>query len=203
MIFNRQNTKDIDRYYSGCYVKFKETGDRMFRILDVTHDYVRAQDSTGFDVWIDLNEDYNVQYVIPGRKIFQMKEYAAMLYRKPNRQFFRGMHQDNTGFAILNAAGEFKECPLDFAVVESFVNKGNYVPIHEILQNAHCTSWAVNDQIAIAREGVLKFGNAAIGKVSIKHKEIWVQKVFKLDMIDMFPEFTWKDSIEGVSNANV
>lgn len=184
MIFNEQSRKDIERYYTGTYVKFKETGDRIFKIVSCRSEGVKAMDSAGFEVWIDLSEDYHVDYIIPGRKIFQMGECAAMLYRKPARQYFRGMHPENTGFVILSPNGEWKECPVDFGHIESFINKGEY--LKPDFQRQHLTSYAVDDQIAIAQNGAIVFGYNPIGYFKPTDKVVMHESMFGREIKDIF-----------------
>lgn len=186
MIFNVQNKKDIERYYNNTYVKFTETGDRIFRIASVNGEAVKAVDSTGFEVWIDLKEDYHVNYIIPGRKIFQMGEYAAMLYRKPARQYFRGMHSENTGFVILNQTGEWKECPVDFGNIESFINKGQYPTIDFQSLSSSPFSVAIDDQIAMAKNGQILFGFISIGHFEPEYKRISHEALFGKEIKDIF-----------------
>jgi hypothetical protein len=196
MIFNRGSVSDIEKYYSGTYLKFKETGDRIFRIVSVTPYHVRAEDVNGFDVWIDLNEDYTVDYIIPGRKVFQYNDRAAMLYRKPARQYFRGMHPENTGFAFLTADGAWKEHTLDFSIIESFVNKNDYVEPHRIWTDKYQTysSCAIDDQVAVNQKGEIYFGNICIGTMVKKTMRAYFLPVYERECKHMFAglNLTWE-----------
>lgn len=163
--FHKSNSQDIEKYFHHTYVKFKETGDRIFKICGVTKDYVRAEDSSGFDIHIDLNEPYHVDFVIPSRKVFQVDKTAYILYRKPHRQYYRGMHQENTGFDMLNADGDWKPCKFDFQMIESFINKADYQKAEDI---ENFESIALNTQMALAKCGHVYFGLNRIGMLDTK-----------------------------------
>lgn len=192
MIFHSSTRHDIEKYYVGTYVKFKETGDRIWKIDHCNPTAVRAHDSTGFDIYIDLSEQYNVEYIIPGRRIFQQDDKALMIYRKPARQYFRGMHPENTGFAFLDGNGNWKEMPLDFSHIESFVNKPCYEPLEEAIKNEK-QSCALTEQLAMAKNGTILFGFNKIGVVLPSSGNGLFTKVYKTELQHLFKKLslTW------------
>lgn len=194
MIFNRQSAQDINKYYAGTYLKFNETGDRIFRIIDVMNEgLVKAEDSSGFEIYIDLDEDYTVNYIIPGRRIFQMNENAAMIYRKPARQYYRGMHPENTGFAVLTPDTAWKEIHLDFSMIETFVNKNDYIKVEEIehVKYQHYASWAIDDQIAVNKHGQIMFGNIDIGKLQPLFKKGFFTPIYERECKEIFKNLNY------------
>jgi hypothetical protein len=195
MLFDYQSKEDIQKYFYNNFLKFKETGDRVFKITYIGPNSVRCTDSAGFDLWIDLKAGYNVDYVIPGRKVFSYNKIAAMLYRKPARQFNRGMHDENTGFAYLKDNGVWGNLPFDFATVESYVNKGDYCTAQNLFPwDLEHSSKAMNDQMAVTRNGHVMFGNNIIAKYDPKTKEGLVLPVYMKEVTEVFngSGVTWR-----------
>ena len=60
MIFKASNWEDISRYYRNTYVKFKETGDRLFFIRRVDSYAVTGtdEDGTEFELYLKLKEKF-------------------------------------------------------------------------------------------------------------------------------------------------
>jgi len=71
MIFHKSTYADIQKYYPDNIVKFKETGDRLWRICSIMHHEIRCMDADGFEIFLDLNEPYEVDYPLPGRVVYQ------------------------------------------------------------------------------------------------------------------------------------
>lgn len=194
MIFNQHNRNDIEKYYLHTYLKFKETGDRIFKLIGVGPNSVRCVDSAGFDIHIDLAAEYEVNYVLPGRRVFQINEYAYMLYRRPARQYYRGMHHENTGFVMLQSNGTWKEVLFDFSLIESYVNKNNYSSVEEIA-TGNKESYALNHQMAVSKTGGVLFGNSLIATINFNKHEGFVIPIYNADMENMFRnlKIEWKN----------
>lgn len=195
MIFNYQNREDIIKYFSNNYLKFKETGDRIFKVVNVGAEAIRCTDSAGFDIWIDLKAGYEVNYVLPGRRVFQFDKFAAMIYRKPARQYNRAMHQENTGFSILSEKGAWTNLNFDFSSIEAFVNKEAYTSVENLFpMEAGVQSKAINSQMAVTRHGHVMFGNNIIAKIDVPSKIGISIPIYLSDMKSVFEKapLTWQ-----------
>lgn len=126
------NWRDIERYFSGTFVKFREHGDRLFYI-----DRVRETEITGtcegddpFIVYMHNDHPYELDYVLPRKAVFQYKNDALILQRMPARQYRRGLCDDNTRITKTTGGDRL---PLSFTLLSAFVTKQKYFNPEEAL----------------------------------------------------------------------
>ena len=125
MLCTPRNWRDIERYFSGTFVKFREHGDRLFYI-----ERVRETEITGtcegddpFVVYLHNDHPYELDYVLPRKAVFQYKLAALILQRMPARQYRRGLCDDNTRITKVTGGDRL---PLSFGLLSTFVTKQNY-----------------------------------------------------------------------------
>ena len=137
MIFQSSNWEDISRYYRNTYVKFKDTGDRLFFIRRVDQYAVTGTDEDGTEFELFLNDDhpYEVDYVLPRKSYFQVGKRAMMLARIPAKQYQRGISNGNTILTSLNKAGGIAKHDIGFEILKQFVTKQKYWTLDEAVRN--------------------------------------------------------------------
>jgi hypothetical protein len=128
MIFSPKNAEDIQRYYRNTYVKFHETGDRLFFIRDVNTHVVRGrdQDDTEFELYLSEDHPYEVDYVIPRKSFFQYKSRACLLQRHPAKQYQRGLSHNNTRIQSLTRTGGAGDIEVCFDSLKAYVAKQDF-----------------------------------------------------------------------------
>lgn len=128
MIFSPKNSEDISRYYRNTYVKFHETGDKLFFIRDVNSHIVRGvdDDQTEFELYLSDEYPYEVDYVIPRKSFFQHKNKACLLQRHPAKQYQRGLSHHNTQILGLSRTGGMNTLDVGFDILKSYVAKQEF-----------------------------------------------------------------------------
>lgn len=142
MLFKTENYDDIRKYYLGTYIKLKEFGDLLFRIDRVERTSVSGQVEDGREFILYMNQDdpYEIDYVLPHKSYFQLNEDACQLYRIPARQYRRGLCVDNTRVARVSAGGKQESLgDLDFDILKAFVSKQPFVPLSKAVSK-ECAS---------------------------------------------------------------
>jgi len=191
MIFHKSTYSDIQKYYPDNIVKFKETGDRLWRITYIGHEEVRCQDADGFELYLDLNEPYEVDYPLPGRVVYQNGPNAAMLYRIPAKQYNRGIHSANTAMSVLIASGSWANSGFSIQKLQQFVDKPSYQDVSLIdWNNDDYRSWALSRHVSISRGGNVFILASNIGGFSWAEKLLSVNSLFKSELSPLFPG--WK-----------
>jgi hypothetical protein len=132
MNFISENWRDIQRYYGGTYLKFTETGERLYRIDNVTPSTITGvdEDEKDFVLYLDDAAPYHVAYVLPHRAVFQHKNEAYLLQRIPQRQYSRGLSAENT--RIIPVMGGDAQT-IGFTLLKAFVNKQRYFTLRQAL----------------------------------------------------------------------
>ena len=186
MIFHKTTYNDICKYYSDNIVKLPCTGDRLWQIFHIDHDEVRLRDMDGFEIYLDLSEEYEIDYPLPGRVVYQDGPQAVMLARKPAQQYNRGLHTKNTQLSQLRAIGDWSNCGFSIQKLQQFVDKPAYQTIAGIT-HGDCDSVALNRYFSVARVGTLFVLNKAIGTVDTEAKKVSCHKLFHEDVKPLFP----------------
>jgi hypothetical protein len=132
MEFTSSNYKDIQKYYEGTFVKFTEFGDKLFYIDQVKSSHIRGRDENQieFELYLDDNAPYTVNYLLPHKALFQWKDSVCLLQRIPARQYKRGLCPDNT--MITNVATSTR-VDVSFDSLAAFVSKPQYVSFTEAI----------------------------------------------------------------------
>lgn len=134
MIAAPSTAQDIRKYFENTYIKIRGYGDTLFFVRRVREDVISGRDENDTEFELDLWEDspFTLDYILPHRAVFQYGETALLLRRVPARQYFRGIHPDNTK---LNSVNTGEEYPLGFDTLKAFVTKQQYVSLEEALIN--------------------------------------------------------------------
>lgn len=132
MLCTPRNWRDIERYFNGTFVKFREHGDRLFYI-----ERVRETEITGtcegdepFIVYLHNDQPYELDYVLPRKAVFQYKQDAVLLQRMPARQYRRGLCEDNVRITRVTGGDRLS---LGFPLLSAFVTKQTYYDPAEAL----------------------------------------------------------------------
>lgn len=191
MIFHKSNYEDIKRYYANTIIKLPEiSGDRLWQIVSMTPDEVRLHDVDGMEVYIDLNDEYEVDYPLPGRVVYQCKDRAAILLRRPAKQYYRGLHKENTTLSYYTVDGSIVGYSWSIDTLQMFVDKPAYQDPHTIVLSEGI-SWALNKHMAVTRSGQVMVLGAYVAHVDWSTKEISIiKRLFKPEVKDAFPGFT-------------
>jgi len=197
MIFHKSTYNDIQKYYQDNIVKFtKETGDRLWLIKNISPSEVRCVDADGFEIYIDLNEEYEVDYPIPGRTVYQYGKHAAMLFRKPAKQYNRGIHHQNTSLSILRDQGSWQNNPINIHILQQFVDKPAYQDVNSFAVSIldgdnYKESIALDRHFAVTSTGFLFCLSKQIGHVQWEHKTVKTStSLFNSNLNKLFPD--WK-----------
>lgn len=191
MIFHRSTFSDIQKYYPDNIIKFQETGDRLWQIVSMRPDELKCIDADGFEIFIDLNEPYEVDYPLPGRVVYQDGQYACMLSRKPAKQYNRGIHNSNTSLTYLTAGGLWKTSNFTLQKLQQFVDKPAYQDVSTIDWESGYLSWALDKHFAVCQDGTLMCLFKSIGVVDYKTKTVKLKfKLFKQEVASLFNNWT-------------
>lgn len=153
MLFLSENFEDISRYYRYTYVKFKETGDRLFYISSVSSEKItgRASDETPFELYLNDEFPYEVDYVLPNKSYFQTGPTATLLHRIPAKQYRRGVSEENVSCRTLQQNGGSSKREITFSLLEAFVGKQAFTPFITALQHtSDMLSIALSPRMAYA-----------------------------------------------------
>ena len=182
MIFVPSAHKDIARYYSGTYVKFREHGDKLFYIHRVYSDRVEGimadRDEQGdrreFVVHLYEEHPYEVDYILPNKAAFQYKKQAHLLQRIPAQQYQRGLCDKNTCILAVGRSGATRGQELNFELLQAFVQKQAYPSLNEAVANK-----MKNDSTALSSRMVyipstrtIYVDNLSVATISVGTKEI-------------------------------
>lgn len=189
MIFSKENRDDIIKYYNKAIVKFPETGDRLWCVSDIGYDEITCVDVDGFEIIVDLDAEYEVDYPLPGRVVYQMGKNATMLVRKPAKQYIRGISNSNTMLLFLTSLGDWKQTDVSLKNLQQFVDKPAY-------QDINTVNWDELQSAALNRHfSVSKFQNIyaltkKIGEFSPQDKKYYVHPMFEQEIGELFKGWT-------------
>lgn len=188
MKVSRNNYEDAQKYYRNTYVKLKETGDEVLLVKNASSEEMLFTTTEGEVVGIDFREgqEYEIEYIIPGRCVFQWGDRAYALWRIPARQYYRGMHPENTRFMCFDATGRSCKVSLDGKVLASFVNKPVYYNIDNAVKQLHkgdLSSCALSPDFFISRNGLIKTAvGTTVAAVSFETGTIKHIKLFETEL---------------------
>jgi len=190
-IFSSENWKDIENYYFKTVVKFTETGDRLWRINSVSPHDVICVDVDGLELSIDLDYPYTVEYVVPGRVVYQQGNTAMLLSRRPQKMYKRGISEENTQLMYLPNTGGWKSAQLTLGNLQQFVDKPAYQDVSTIDWESGYLSWALDKHFAVCQDGTLMCLFKSIGVVDYKTKTVKLKfKLFKQEVASLFNNWT-------------
>ena len=198
MIFVPSVSDDITRYYRGTYVKFHETGDKLFYINSVDPREVTGTDEDGTEFQLFMKEDvpYNVDYILPRKSYFQYGKCATLLQRIPAKQYQRGLSGHNTKITGLEDGGAWVPYDIGFDVLKAYVDKQKFASLNEAVGNKEKKySYALSSRMAYAcRSKQIYLDECVIAQVLLSKEEkkivmsrpIFTQEVKQLASGSMF-----------------
>jgi hypothetical protein len=192
VIFHRTNYEDIKRYYANTIIKLPQlSDDRLWQIVNINMDEVKMVDVDGMEIYIDLNEEYEVEYPLPGRTVYQMPQgKAGLLHRRPAKQYYRGLHKDNTTLSCYLSDGTLTGLNWNLHTLQEFVDKPCYQDSNN-LDTSQGDSWALNKHMAVTLSGKIMVLTQAVGYADFEEKTIKVTKpLFNREIKEAFP--SWK-----------
>lgn len=195
MYANSDNWEDVKKYYHNTFVKFKETGDVVWYVDRVDPERMLVTNSQGEEAGIWLPDGYQIDYVMPGRAVYQYGQNAVMLSRIPARQWKKGMCKANTAFHFLTWDGIWTSNPFDIKVIESFVNKPGYYNVDlaiNDMKNGTIASAALTHRISICKNHRVFVDQLLVAKVDPIKKELIARKIMIPELSKVFTNFKVK-----------
>lgn len=202
MKFCAENSKDIQKYFQGAFVKFpgmggvygdgsaaKEAGDIIHTVDQVTPSSIRGKRREGDEdvpyEFILYSEDDvpppEVEFILPRKGFFNTSNGAHVLFRIPARQYKRGVCTDNTMILRLQANGEFEQQPLDIGLLTAYVEKQAYRGFKECTPGM--SSYAVSRRMAVTAGGLIYIDRVKIGSINYQDKKITLgQNLFQQEV---------------------
>jgi hypothetical protein len=156
LIFHRSNYDDIKRYYANTIIKLPQlSGDRLWQIVSISPEEVKLVDVDGMEIYIDLNEEYEVEYPLPGRVVYQRHDgRAGLIHRRPAKQYYRGLHKENTSLSCYTKDGGLAGLSWGIDTLQEFVDKPCYQDPNTIDLTAGY-SWAISPYMAVTQSGLI------------------------------------------------
>lgn len=190
MMFVPQFADDINKYYRNTFVKFKETGDTLYYIRDVSHRMIRGtdQDGTEFELYLSDEHPYEVDYVLPNKSFFQLAKSACLLQRIPAKQYRRGLCPENTRVTRIGKTGNLVSVDLSFDVLKAFVAKQSFPSLATVLlQKSKPISVALSPRFAYVPEvGLIVADTTPIAAIDKKEKTIvMLHSIFKPEVQEL------------------
>jgi hypothetical protein len=185
MIFHKDTYKDIVRYYDQTFIKLAESGDRLWRVRHINTEEVELVDVDGFSVWLDLNDEYEVDYPLPGRAVYQCGEHAFFLCRKPAKQYYRGICSSNTSLSYLRSNDSWAPADVTLPRLQQFVDK----PCYQNLDNLSpgYQSWALNPVFSVTNKGSLYALHKKVGHIDFVNKAVNMESILKPEFKSLMP----------------
>lgn len=200
MIFNQSNLDDIKKYYHQTWVKFPRISQDTIWFIDrVGPEYIEIKSDSGEEALFSLKKDYAVDYVLPGKAVYQFGNNAACLTRIPARMWKKGMSSANTQFKLLT---DLKWTPLkfDINVIKAFVNKPAYMDPYAAIQHfkggSDLLSAAISPRISINRSGSIYIDEIMIGKYEFAKEMLTTREVY----INTLKPLFHKTKLKGLSS---
>jgi hypothetical protein len=168
MFINSENWEDGRKYYKNTFVKLHSTktdlGEKIWKITNIDKKYLDAVDVNGNEVRAELSRGINLNYILPRKTVYQYGENAAMLSRTPARQWFKGIHPENTSILVLDALGKWNPIGFDVATIE-----GYYV-FEDAMNNfkGALHSAALSPRVAVCKAGGVFIDTVLVGKITSK-----------------------------------
>lgn len=185
MIFSKETYNDIIRYYKDTVIKLKESGDRLWKVDYINSNEVQLTDTDGFHLYLDLNDPYEVDYPLPGRAVFQMGDVAALLVRKPAKQYKRGLSNENTSLVYLSDTMGWRSLDFSIHTLQQFVDK----PCYQTIGNDYgLSSVALSPVFSYCNQDLYAL-NKKIGIINKDTKTVsLITSLFKPEIKQLLPE---------------
>lgn len=163
MKFSSENSRDIEKYFHGTWIKLPvdpEAGhcdpDTLVRIEQVTKRSVigMSDDDTRYVVYLSEDPElaFNVDYILPHKSYFLKDGYAHLLLRVPARQYKRGVCEENTHVYQMSSTGIFSKLPICAALLKGYTKKPFFESIHSFYEKG-LYSAPLSPRMAISMDG--------------------------------------------------
>lgn len=197
MIFNQKNIDDIKKYYQGTWVKFPRiSADALWYVDRVTGDFLEITSDTGEEALFSLKKDYPVDYVLPGKAVYQFGNNAAFLSRIPARMWKKGMSASNTQFKVLNIL-KWNNLKFEISAIKAFVNKPAYMDPYAVLQHfkqgSELESAAISPRISFNRSGSIFIDEIMIAKFDFTKDVITTREIYSQTLKPLFHKTKLKE----------
>ena len=196
MKFCVENSKDIQKYFSGSFVKFSgvrayhatedgegynpatEVGEKLFFVDQVSSDRVLGKYYTDqgqtlpfvFYLHPRADDSPEVDFILPRKSYFNHNGRAYYLWRLPARQYHRGITEENTALGYLDLDGDISPVyGVGFELLSAYVGKQAFL---NFSKRDEYSSYAVSRRMAVASNGMLMLDRVNIGHVDYDKKEI-------------------------------
>jgi hypothetical protein len=203
MLVWQSNAEDAHRYYHGTYVQYPPLHPTAFfsvnvgsgsitftnKILNIfkTYSFKSQPVKDGQDPNLG---GFVLDYVLPNKKVYQNKNYAFLVARQPQKQYFRGMHEQNTQFWRLSAHKGWEYVDQYWKELDKYAEKEEYRSTDLIAKDPEeKDSWALSPYFAVSSSGTLCAFNQTIGFVNWNKKSVLVNPLFVNEMQTLFPNF--------------
>lgn len=201
MIFNKANFEDIKKYYEKTWVKFPRLeGDTLWHIDRVTSDMIEVTSDAGEEALFSLSKDYPVDFVLPGKAVYQFGQNAAYLSRIPARMWKKGMSANNTQFKVLTGTA-WKPLKFDINVIKAFVNKPDYMDPYSAVnsfQKSALDSAAINPRISMNQVGSIFLDEVMIAKLDFAKDTLTTREIYIPTLEPIF----YKSKMKGLSSRS-
>lgn len=181
----KDNWEDVKKYYESTFVKLPETGERVFKIVEVNSKGIRFYDYEGGEEEYTFEEPCQLDYILPHKKTFQWKGNAFLLTRTPARMWKKGLSEKNTKFFILGAFG-WTTCEFSMSLYGAFVNKPNYLTYKDALmgiKEGTLDSAAISSRVSISSKKTVFVDTTPVGKVFPSKKTVLVYNKLFIDVL--------------------
>jgi hypothetical protein len=191
MFANSSNAEDVKKYYHQTWVKFpKLSGDTLWFISNVSHDFLEILSDNGEEALIDLKRGQEMEYVIPKKTIYQFGEKAAFLSRVPARQWKKGMCGKNTRFQTLSLT-KWDLADFDISIIAGFVNKPSYLDFYALAKEwsqgkFETISAALTPRIACSYSGSIFIDDTLVGKYDLDKNILTTREIYKENLQPLF-----------------
>lgn len=186
MLFTPANVDDISRYYKHTFVKFKETGDKLFYITSVRNDKVsgNSSDGTPFELLLSNDVPYEVDYILPHKSYFQFNNFACLLQRIPAKQYQRGISTNNVAIQALKVTGNTSNMDIGFSVLEAYISKQVFVSLTQAMEEKELYSLVLSPRFAFVPISRKIFADTlCVGQIQPKHSIMnCFHKLFKPEL---------------------
>lgn len=191
MLATPQNYEDVNKYYKGTWVKFKEEGDTLFYIERATPSRIECHTISKEECCIDLTKPggYFLEFLIPRKTVYQYDNCAVMLGRNPARMWKKGMCNSNTSFSILKEKG-WTGADFSVTLAEGFVNKPSYLSVPQALEHFKVAesnfSAALTPRISMTRGGSVYIDDIVVAKYHATNNTLAVRKIYVPELQEVF-----------------
>ena len=188
MLATNQNWKDVQKYYQGTFVKFKELGDIPLLVEKVNQNSIWAVQKNGEKVeLVFCAEGYELDYCIPKKTVYQDGAHAHILERIPARMWRKGWSEENSCISQIQSNGEHIRTNFRFDSVYAFVNKPAYGNLEDI-NNKGYASVALNNRFYACANKTIGVDGHSVGAFNIDGvvKVIYYYKPFEREFKQLF-----------------